>query len=183
MRRSAPRIRTWGSPWRARARLIAALACLAALLAWQVLTVSSVPGEVVSSRIVDGSAIIDGDTLKVDGRSIRLYGIDAPELHQTCADGWHAGEQARRALARLVSGRPLTCSRVATDRYGRTVATCRADGEDVAASLVRSGMAWAYGSFSWRYLPLEWLAWLDKRGVHARTCVRPANWRAGRRGT
>jgi endonuclease YncB( thermonuclease family) len=142
------------------------------------------PGErVVSSRIVDEAAVIDGDTLKVDGRSIRLHGLDAPELRQTCADGWRAGEEARRALAAAVVGRPLTCSRVATDRYGRTVATCTIDGRDVGAGLVRSGMAWSYGRFAWRYRLLEGLAWLEGLGVHARSCMLPADWRAARRAT
>ena len=73
-------------------------------------------------------AVVDGDTFRIGRETIRLEGIDAPELRQACADGWQAGEAAREALADLLwAGRP-TCERVTTDRYGRTVAVCRVDG-------------------------------------------------------
>ena len=36
--------------------------------------------------------VVDGDTLRVDGVSYRLWGIDAPEAHQACADAWPAGQ-------------------------------------------------------------------------------------------
>jgi endonuclease YncB( thermonuclease family) len=38
--------------------------------------------------------VIDGDTLRVDGVTYRLWGIDAPEEHQSCADGWPAEQAA-----------------------------------------------------------------------------------------
>jgi endonuclease YncB( thermonuclease family) len=36
-----------------------------------------------------------GDTIKVDGATYRLWGIDAPELHQSCPDGFPAARQLR----------------------------------------------------------------------------------------
>ena len=121
--------------------------------------------------------VIDGDTFRLDGVVWRLHGIDAPERHQLCADGWPAGEQARRALRRVMWSAHVTCKKVRTDNYGRTVGACRANGEDIGASLVRQGMAWALWQHSWRYLPVEWLAWWDGFGVHARDCTKPWRWR------
>jgi endonuclease YncB( thermonuclease family) len=38
--------------------------------------------------------VVDGDTLKLDGTTYRLWGIDAAEIHQTCGD-WPAGVVAK----------------------------------------------------------------------------------------
>ena len=65
-------------------------------------------------------AITDGDTLKLDGMTYRLWGIDAPETRQVCADGWGAGIAATNMMRGLVAGRAVTCEPRSTDRYGRT---------------------------------------------------------------
>ena len=37
------------------------------------------------NKVISGNAIvIDGDTIKIKGASIRLFGIDAPEKKQIC---------------------------------------------------------------------------------------------------
>ncbi len=84
--------------------------------------------------------ITDGDTLKQGGVTYRLWGIDAPELAQTCPDGWPAGRMAATRLQALTAGRSIVCQEKDRDRYGRTVAICRASGEDLGAILVREGM-------------------------------------------
>ena len=122
--------------------------------------------------------ITDGDTLRLNGTTWRLHGIDAPEMNQVCADGWRGGVAAKEALSRIVAGAKVECQEVTKDRYGRTVGTCRANGEDVGTAMVRQGMAVAYVNYSWRYLPEEWLAWWDGLGVHARNCEKPWEWRA-----
>jgi hypothetical protein len=42
-------------------------------------------------------------------------------------------------------------------------------------------MAWAYSTYSLRYLLPEWQAWFDGLGVHAHNCTSPSAWRAGGR--
>jgi endonuclease YncB( thermonuclease family) len=143
-----------------------------AALAWQ-------PSpETALSRAMSGAYVLDGDTLRVGSESIRLQGIDAPELRQTCSDGWAAGEAARRALVALVARGTPSCMRVATDRYGRTVAICQVNGEDIGEAMVRQGMAWAYTTYSMRYAADEIRARFARVGVHARSCDSPAHWRA-----
>lgn len=149
-----------------------------AVTAWEAVAFWLFPGPpIVSGRVLDGNSVLDGDTLRINGQRIRLYGIDAPELGQTCADGWPAGEMARRALAAVVTTRPLQCHYVTTDLYRRSVAVCRVDGEDLGVTLIRSGMALAYRTQSLRYVLPDWQAWFDGLGVHAHPCISPSAWR------
>ena len=125
--------------------------------------------------------ITDGDTLKLNGVIYRLWGIDAPETKQDCPDGWPAGRLATTHLQFLISGRTVLCERKDTDRYGRTVAICRAGGEDLGAIMVREGMAWAFLRYSADYIQEEARAKADGLGVHAHGCLPAWDWRAEQR--
>jgi endonuclease YncB( thermonuclease family) len=92
--------------------------------------------------------VVDGDTLKIDGVTYRLWGIDAPEAQQSCADDWPAGRTATEHLRTLVSDRHVTCEPRSLDRYGGTFALCRADGRDLGADMVADGHAWAFLRYS-----------------------------------
>src|SRR4051794_29138632 len=85
----------------------------------------------------------DGDTFKTkEGRTIRMFGIDAPEFAQACKDGWSAGREAQQALTRMIVGRKLLCEDHGRDQYGRWIARCF-DGEiDLGQEMVLSGNAW-----------------------------------------
>lgn len=123
--------------------------------------------------------VVDGDTLDLAGHRIRLVGLDAPELQQTCtaADGgeWRCGEAARSALRTLAGDADLTCLPAGGDRYGRTLATCRAGTLDLAEALVGEGLAVASG----RYGAAEAGARSAGRGLWAGRFVEPAEWRRG----
>ncbi|WP_082532011.1 MULTISPECIES: thermonuclease family protein [unclassified Phenylobacterium] len=126
--------------------------------------------------------VIDGDTLYVGGERVRLWGVDAPERDQSCEDAagdlYGCGEKATWALSSLVSGRTLTCQERDVDQYGRTVAQCSADGEDLGARLVREGHALDYTRYSrGAYLPDELRARRDKAGVWQGSFSRPEDWR------
>jgi len=88
--------------------------------------------------------VSDGDTLWVRPRhggaprTIRLDGIDAPELCQ------HHGEAARAALEERVLGQRVQVQVRRRDDYGRALARVRLKGQDVGAWLVRQGHAWSY---------------------------------------
>jgi endonuclease YncB( thermonuclease family) len=92
------------------------------------LTLAALPAFAESVRVVDG------DTLKIDSVTYRLWGIDAPESRQPCADGWPAGRAATEHLRALIGDRQVSCEPRTLDRYGRTVAICRADGRDATAT-------------------------------------------------
>jgi endonuclease YncB( thermonuclease family) len=74
--------------------------------------------------------ITDGETPK-QGVTYRLWGIDAPEAKQVCSDGRPAGSLAATWLQTLTAGRSIVCQEKDRDRYGRSIAICRASGEDL----------------------------------------------------
>jgi len=110
---------------------------------------------------------IDGDTIKLNGATYRLWGIDAPETRQACADGWAAGPEAQRKLADLIGVGDVTCEPRGLDRYRRTIALCRADGQDLGAAMVSAGMAYAFTRYSGDYIEQEKAAILSRAGVRA----------------
>ena len=98
--------------------------------------------------------VIDADTIDVGATRVRLFGIDAPEMGQPCAaDGrqWDCGAWARDAVANRFEGAFARCDTKDTDRYGRTVAQCSVDGQDMGQMIVYSGFAWAYRQYSATY--------------------------------
>ena len=123
---------------------------------------------------------IDGDTIKLDGTTYRLWGIDAPESKQACG-GWAAGADATRTFVDLMKGKQIECEPKTTDRYGRTVAICRADGADLGMAMVSAGMAWAFVRYSQDYVLQESEAKLAGLGIHSHGCEPAWEWRARQR--
>lgn len=141
-------------------------------------------GALVSARLdrvaeqeLAGSAIVnDGDSITIGSQRIRLRGIDAPELSQTCRRGgadYACGRASRDALAALVRGRTVSCTGWERDRYERLLAVCTAGGRDLNRSQVEAGWAVAYGD----YRDLEDDARRQRSGLWAGTFERPQEWR------
>lgn len=123
---------------------------------------------------------VDGDTLKLNGTTWRLHGIDAAESKQWCGD-YPAGALASEALRHLMAGHTVACEARGTDRYGRSIGLCRADGADLGRGMVAIGMAWAFVRYSSDYVEVEERARADRLGVHAHVCTAPWVWRAEQR--
>lgn len=103
-------------------------------------------GEDISGAV----RVVDGDSLELDGRRIRLKGIDAPELSQTCerrGASYRCGEVARDALRDMTRAGPASCRITGTDRYQRSLAICIVLSDDLGAALVRRGLAVSYGGY------------------------------------
>ena len=89
-------------------------------------------------------AAIDGDTLRAgNGDQYRIFGIDAPELHQTCKDAsgksWLCGRAAKAKLTTLMKTGGVNCEARSNDSYGRIVAVCTAQGTpDLGEAMVRA---------------------------------------------
>lgn len=113
--------------------------------------------------------VIDGDTIVIDNTHIRLAGIDAPELDHP----W--GQQSKWAMVKLCKGQTITARIKPEMSYDRIVAECfLPDGRDLAAELVKAGLALDWPKFSGgKYRHLEpadarrklWRAHLRQRGL------------------
>lgn len=133
--------------------------------------------------IVGHARVIDGDTLDIVGRRIRLEGIDAPETGQRCARAWwpgtwRCGRAATRALRSLIGRQPVRCVRKGVDRYDRIIATCFVGQTDLNAAMVRDGHAWAFRKYSTTYVDEESVARTGKRGVWRAPTETPWAYRA-----
>lgn len=130
--------------------------------------------------------VSDGDSFVVGGQRVRLFGIDAHELDQSCtrADGRQiaCGDWARDWAEARFEGRFATCRTLKFDRYQRALATCRIDGEDVGEVLLRAGVVATYPRETLRdYLDYEKEAQLLGRGIWAWDSDSPIDHRAAQR--
>lgn len=125
--------------------------------------------------------IIDGDTIDLAGERIRLDGIDAPEMAQSCEDGagqrYACGKAAAKHLTALAASGPITCEGDERDTYGRRIATCFANGVNLNEEMVRSGQALAFRRYSQRYVEVETDARNNELGLWSGNFTAPWDYR------
>jgi endonuclease YncB( thermonuclease family) len=175
-----------------------------ALLAATAVTSAGIAWYAFSSPYAKLDRVVDGDTLIIDGgTTVRLWGIDAPELEQTCVRDmprfrvrWDCGKVSRdylrsffKAHVKLrcepqshpVAGNPKVKS--SRDAHGRTVAKCyavnvRGEEHDIARSLVSAGYAFDWLVFSsGGYAAEEAYARRHKLGLWSGAFDYPWDWR------
>ena len=162
------------------------IAVLAAALAeglreWRAMRETALPPAPSGVPLEGRARVVDGDSLEIGGRRVRLFGIDAPELDQNCLSAagatYDCGTAARRALDAAIGGRTVTCTPVGAS-HDRAVALCQANGRDLSEEMVRSGHALELTNFSrGRYGAAEREARQARRGLWAGSFEEPAAWR------
>lgn len=124
----------------------------------------------------------DGDSLTVGKTKVRLFGIDAPELRQSCIrDGqqWTCGANAAEELSNLVTGKQVRCVSMGVDQYGRVLGRCTVGTLDVNGAMVAGGYAVAFRRYSTEYVAAEDNAKANRRGLWAGTFTMPSEYRHG----
>ncbi len=124
--------------------------------------------------------IIDGDTIHINKKKYRLYGIDAPEINQKCKINkkeYKCGIKSKVFLKSLTSNKEIICRKKDIDKYKRIVAVCFANGENINQIMVKSGWAIAYRYYSKDYIEDEIFAKKNRLGMWKGSFTNPGYWR------
>ncbi len=136
--------------------------------------------------------IVDGDTVHINEYKIRLEGIDAPELNQSCKKpylqissffglslnkNYECGKISKKKLIIKINNQPIKCISSSKDKYKRYLGTCYLGKLNLNKWMVREGYAVAYRRYSKRYLIDEKYAFENKLGLWEGTFLRPEKWR------
>ena len=131
--------------------------------------------------IYSTAKVISGDTLVISGHYFRLFGIDAPESNQTCADGngrpYHCGQQAAAWLKSWLQDNELECRVIQRDTNGNMVGVCSLGAYDIGAALVNAGWAVVYSKHTDIYTPYQTQAQNNGRGLWQGEFYMPWDWR------
>ena len=143
-----------------------------------------------NSEIISGKAItIDGDTIKIKNKKIRLHGIDAPEIKQLCQrtflsififsfqENYKCGEISKKKLEKYVKNNIIKCKVEGIDGYKRILGTCYKNTININSRMVRNGYAVAYKKYSKKYVSAEREAKREELGLWKGKFDMPWDWR------
>lgn len=110
------------------------------ILASIALTVSclAASAEQAQSTLAGTASVIDGDTIEIHGKRIRLDGFDTPERGAMC-DKVNVYQKAALALSDFIGDRTVTCEIMGQDQYDRGIGRCQAGDESLAEFMVANG--------------------------------------------
>lgn len=119
------------------------------------------------------ASCLDGDTLKLTSRrTVRLAGIDTPEMGGRNKKPRYYAREARELLTALSRGQDVTLyqpSDTPQDKYGRLIAdVCLPDGRSLNALMLESGAAFFYPHADLDPAYQNWLKSLQTTAIHER---------------
>jgi len=105
--------------------------------------------DVIVERVIDGDTIVISipNVPEVFGKkiSVRIAGIDTPELRANCPYEKGLANRAKdRVEGIIMKGQVVSLSNTKRDKYFRLLADVLVDGQNVAAALVNEGLAVTY---------------------------------------
>ena len=132
--------------------------------------------------VVYGSVkVVNGDTLIMYGKYFKLFGIDAPESNQTCANrsgrSYNCGRESAMWLKNWIGENELECHVIRQNTKGDMEGTCSYGPYDLGAALVNAGWAVANVHVTDIYYPYELQAKDNRRGLWQGQFYMPWDWR------
>jgi micrococcal nuclease len=110
--------------------------------------------------------IYDGDTITIAAKfpntegpiyrfSVRLNGIDTPEIRGNTPNERELAKQAKNALQERLYGKIVELRNVSNEKYGRILADVYLDGENISQWLISQHLAVAYDGGK-KHRPEHW---------------------------
>jgi endonuclease YncB( thermonuclease family) len=131
------------------------------LMVFFIVAPNAYPAEIRSFAIVK-----EDGTLRLRGRTIRLYGIHIPTTERTCQTFTrpvNCGERAALALEFKIGANFVSCEPKWRNDDRSITAVCHVEGEDLSAYLIERGWALALPDAPFEYVALEKIA--RSRGI------------------
>ena len=126
------------------------------------------------------SRVVSGDTLTLNNRVVKLFGVAAPDISQTCADasgrGYKCGQQAIAWLNSWLADNEIKCHVLEQDDRGVLTAVCMLGPYDIGAALINAGWAVADTRQTQVYVPYQNQALTNKRGLWQGEFYMPWDW-------
>ncbi|MCG8547189.1 MAG: thermonuclease family protein [Alphaproteobacteria bacterium] len=97
---------------------------------------------VQAESLIGKPVIIDGDSVVVEGKRVRVWGIDAPEM------GTRAGSRSKSYLRTLIGRNEIRCEDNGQRIQGQIMAQCFIGGVDIGRVMVLSGNAVEWRRYS-----------------------------------
>lgn len=132
-------------------------------------------------KISGSITVIHAHVFYINGRYIKLYGVDAPDNDQLCADSagssYNCGEVAASWVRNWIDKNIIDCYLLKIDPRGYDLATCIWGDYDIGAGLVGAGWGLADTRETNIYKPYEAKAKSEASGLWSGTFYLPEDWR------
>ncbi len=132
-------------------------------------------------KISGSISAIRANVFYINGRYVRLYGVDAPDTDQVCSDSngsaYNCGEEAISWIRGWIDQNIIDCYLLKVEPNGTNSAICIWGEYDIGAALVGAGWGIANTNETNIYKPYEAKAQSESSGLWQGTFYSPQDWR------
>lgn len=140
-------------------------------------------GSLQAETLTGKAVAVDGNHIEVKGETVKLRGMDAPDLAQNCqtrkGKAQLCGRLAKQYLARMLENRELECSGERRNAKGHLLVICKIGPFLVNEQMVLNGWALADPMDGEIYKRAELFAKIRKEGMWRGKFLPPWQWRKG----
>ena len=127
------------------------------------------------------ASVVTGSVIKIKGIYVKLLGIEAPDLDQSCSDqygrSYACGKRAKSWLQDYINNSEVKCHILGNIVRRKATGVCFLGEYDIAAVISNAGWAVAHTKNTDMYIAYENQAMEKKRGLWEGKFYRPHDWR------